>query len=185
MTDGKNPLRAGLPQDWAREFNEFLNAPPLAPSARVNEAILGAVHRDLNPSLLKVFTQATLIQVVVGFSTLLFCPQFGIHIGDGMGLMAIFMRFGETACMAACGAVFLGSSSLVMALTLRAEVLRQIRRHRALQLALMLTLSFGAFICFGEVAVGGLTMAWVMGAALGGFATLELGWLVRRLARAA
>src|SRR5687767_13844138 len=115
------------PQEWNKEFKDFVSASELDPPKGVSSTILSKVHEDLNPLAYKVFSKLTLVHIIVGTITLLFCPQFGINILPGMGLMGLFMKFGDTVCMMACGAVFLGSSALIASLILRPEEVKVIR----------------------------------------------------------
>jgi hypothetical protein len=162
-----------------KQFSEFLASSEVRPPEVLTEKISGIVRQDLNPAAWRVFTKQGAIQLLVGALVLLFCPQFGINLFPGMGLMALFMRFGEIGCMVGCGSVFLGASSLLGSLVLRPEELKVIRKSRFLQLGTMTLLSGGVFVCLGGEMVVGLGVAWVLGGLLGGIATLELGWRAR------
>jgi len=167
------------PAEWANEFQSFLSAECEKPPENLSTKIFASIHADLNPDATKVFGKMALIHLIVGTITLLFCPQFGINILPGMGLMSHFMRFGETACMMGCGAIFLGMSTLAASFILGPQEIKVIRRNRLLQVSLLATLSIGVFICFGASTIVSLAIAWLVGSTLGGLATLELGWLVR------
>lgn len=167
------------PQEWAKEFQEFTQAQEIAPPTKVTERILAHVDLALNPAWWSVLSKLALIQVIVGAVTLLFCPQFGINLGGGAGLMGVFMRWGEEACMLGCGAVFLGTSALVSSLVLRPEEVKVIRRTELLQFSILGLLSIAVFIFAGATAIGTLALFWLVGSILGGLTTLELGWLVR------
>ncbi len=166
-------------QDWARDFECFASVEERVPPLHVSAKVFDAVHHDLNPEASWVFAKLGLIQLLVGALVLAMCPQFGISIFPGMGLMTLFMRYGETACMLGCGSVFLGASSLLGSLILRPGEIRVIRRSRLLQLGVMATLSSGVFACLGGEMMVTLGVAWVAGSLLGGLGSLELGWLVR------
>lgn len=166
-------------QEWMQEFQEFMSIEPTDPHERLSQQILSRVHSDLNPPVLKVFLKLSLIHAVVGATTLLFCPQFGVNLLGGMGLMTLFMKWGEQACMLGCGAVFMGTSLLVASFVLRAEEVRVIRKTELLQVAALGLLSFGVFLCAGLVAVFGLSFFWLLGSLIGGLVTLEAGWALR------
>jgi hypothetical protein len=121
------------PQEWIEEFQEFMGAEQAQVPKAVSDSILARVHNDLNLSSWLVFAKVSAIHAVMGFITLLFCPQFGLGFTDGMGLMALFMRFGDQACMVGCGAVFMGGSLLTASLVLRNEEIRVIRKTEATQ----------------------------------------------------
>jgi hypothetical protein len=168
------------PQEWAQEFSEFVSSETMQPPKNLSESVLSKIHADLNPSYWLVFAKLSGIHAVMGFITLLFCPQFGLGITDGMGLMGLFMRFGDQACMLGCGAVFMGGSALTASLLLRAEEVRAIRRTEVLQISVLALLSMGVFICTGAGVVASLGAFWVLGSVIGGLGTFELGWAVRR-----
>lgn len=168
------------PREWIEEFQEFMGAHEAQVPQALSDSILSRVHKDLNPSSWLVFAKVSAIHAVMGFVTLLFCPQFGLGFTDGMGLMALFMRFGEQACMVGCGAVFMGGSLLTASLVLRHEELRVIRKTELLQVSTLALLSMGVFICTGVGVVASLSGFWVLGSILGGLGTFELGWAVRR-----
>jgi hypothetical protein len=94
--------------------------------------------------------------------------------------MSFFMRYGDVACQIACGALFLGLSILVASFFLRPEEVKVIRKNRLTQIAALLGLSLGAFVCAGGDVLSSLTLAWVFGALGASLISLELGWVVRR-----
>lgn len=168
------------PQEWIEEFQEFMGADQAQVPKAVSDSILARVNSDLNPSSWLVFAKVSAIHAVMGFITLLFCPQFGLGFTDGMGLMALFMRFGDQACMVGCGAVFMGGSLLTASIVLRSEELRVIRGTEILQVSTLALLSMGVFICAGVGVVASLGAFWVLGSILGGLGTFELGLALRR-----
>ncbi|MBY0472137.1 hypothetical protein K2X30_13300 [bacterium] len=168
------------PQEWTQEFQEFMGADEAQVPKAVSDSILARVHKDLNPSSWLVFTKLSAIHTVMGFIMLLFCPQFGLGFTNDMGLMALFMRFGDQACMLGCGAVFMSGSALTASLVLRSEEIRVIRKTELLQISSLALLSMGVFICAGVGVVASLGAFWILGSILGGLGTFELGWALRR-----
>ncbi len=162
------------------ELREFVQAVPVAPSQGLSDSILSRVHRDLHPSFLALFLKLSAIHAIVGGVTLAFCPQFGLGLTAGMGLMGFFMRWGEQACMVGCGAVFMGGSLLIASLVLRPEEVRAIRKTELLQVGMLALLSIGSFVCTGAAVVVSLGLFWILGSIVGGLGTLELGWAFRR-----
>lgn len=171
------------PTSWSKEFNIFLSSSEARPTLQLSSEILEKVRLDLNPSSWKVLSKMSLIHFFIGSVIILFCPQFGITLFPGMGLMSLFMRFGEVACMVGCGAVFLGSSSLVAGLSLRPEEIKVIRKNKWLQLSILATLSAGVLICLGTKILATLWVAWILGSLGGGIASLELAWFLRSWAK--
>ncbi|MEO5969938.1 MAG: hypothetical protein ABIQ95_08420 [Bdellovibrionia bacterium] len=168
------------PQEWAQEFEEFTVSNEVQPPAHLSTQILSQIQRDLKPSPWQVFFKLVGIHGLVGTITLLFCPQFGFSPLSDVGLMNIFMPFGKYGCMLGCGAVYVGSSAFVASFLLKPEEIKVLRRTEGLQVPFLGLLSVAVFICFGATIVFELTVMWFLGTILGGLATLELGWLVRR-----
>lgn len=166
-------------KEWATEFQAFMSAEAVEPPSALSSEIVAKVHADLHPPVASVFSKMAAIHFVVGTLMLFICPQFGIALFDGMGLMSLFMHYGEMVCSVACGAVFLGSSAFTASLLLRPEEINVIRRTKFLQLWILAMLSIGVFISLGATIVMTLGIAWVIGSVIGGFTTLELGWLIR------
>src|SRR4051812_13051299 len=106
------------------DYQEFAEMKAVIPAPALTETILSQVERDLNPPLIKTLSKVFLMHAVAGGITLLFCPQFGVNLGGGMGLMALFIRIGEPQCMLGCGAVFMGAGALASGLFLRKAELR-------------------------------------------------------------
>lgn len=169
--------------NWTKEFSKFLETDPVAVPNEIGAPVLHQVEQDLNPSPWRVFRKAGLIQVVMGFITLLFCPQFGLSLTGIHGIMHVFMRYGDTACMFGCGLLFAGSSLLVSSIALSPDEVRAFRKHRTLQFALLGLLTMGTFLCLGAEVWETLTLVWLAGYFLGGIASLELGWMARRWIR--
>lgn len=170
-----------IQSEWVKDFQEFLAVDALeAPSALSNK-ILSTVSDLLNPSPFMVFGKLSLIHFIVGFMTLLFCPQFGLSLTSSMGLMHYLMQFGKEVGMLGCGAFFIGTSLFAAAMILKPEEINVLRRGKLIQLASLSTLSFGAFIAFGAEIVIGLGLIWVLGAILGGAASLEIGNWFRKV----
>jgi hypothetical protein len=167
------------PSDWHKDFQDFQSVGAVSPPSHVSREIFLKVHDDLNPSPWIVFSKVALLHALMGSVTLLFCPQFGISLFGGMGLMGIFMRYGEQGCMLGCGAVFLGGSALAASLLLKTEEVRVLRKTEILQIAVLGLLSLGVFICMGVGVVFEMLLFWLLGSILGGILTFEIGWRIR------
>ena len=168
------------PQEWAQEFREFLTIEPVQPKAELSQKILSRVQTDLNPSAWMVFPKIALIHAFVGALSLLLCPQFGVSPNDSMGVMAVFMKYGEHVCMLACGGVFLGGSALAASLILRPEEIRTLRRTELFQFFILSLLSVAVFLCTGATVVSSMMVIWLAGSVLGALTSLELGWFLRK-----
>ncbi|HLB58639.1 MAG TPA: hypothetical protein VJL87_00955 [Bdellovibrionota bacterium] len=166
--------------NWTTEFVEFVSTPSIEPPTRISEDVFTHVKQALNPSPFKVFIKISLIHLIMGTLTLLFCPQFGVSPFKGIGLMAIFMHLGPIGCMISCGALFLGTSMLTASLILRPEEIKILRKGTIFHLLVLSLFSMAILICArAEIALG-LGTAWLLGSTLGGTSTFEIGWMIRR-----
>lgn len=157
-------------RDWKEEFESFLNAGEVQPPAHVTEAILTFVHRDLNPSVWLVLSKLAALQAVLGGISLMICSQFGVGSGQ---LIHVFARLGDNACMALCGALFLGLGSVAAGLLMSAPEVRLIRKSGYLPILLMGIMALGIFFGFGAEIVVGLAFVWLLGGFIAGMLAIE------------
>ncbi|HEY8278466.1 MAG TPA: hypothetical protein VIH99_02505 [Bdellovibrionota bacterium] len=162
------------------ELQEFLEAERLSPPVVLSEAVRSKIFVKLQPPFWQVLGKLAFIQTLAGALSLAYCPQFGMAFSRSHGLMHYLMQYGKSVCMLGCGALFVGVSLLAASLVLRPEEVRALRERRLLQITATVGLSLGAFVCFGAEVMEAMTLAWALGATLGGMATLELGWSIRR-----
>lgn len=168
------------------DLDGFLKEEGSQPPASISEGIMSRVRQDLNPSPWTTFAKLAAIHFFVGLFTLSLCPQFGVRtFGTGMGLMHYFMALGDVGCGIACGFLFIGASVLLASLFLSPDQVRVIRKHRMLELGALTLLSLGFFIMMSAEIVLGFALAWLIGSIVGGLATLEAGWFLRKRALAA
>ena len=64
----------------SEEFVEFVSASEMAPPAKIKDAVLARIHRDLNPTNQGVFLKMLGIHAVVSLFSLSICSQFGIRV---------------------------------------------------------------------------------------------------------
>lgn len=161
------------------DFDEFLKSFEIAPPKNISEKILSKIRADLNPSSLTIFRKLSLIQFVTGLVTLLFCPQLGIGLTSGMGLMGVLMRYGENLCMAGCGAVFLSGSAMASVILLRPEEIKALKKNVGLQFPILALATLGIFICLGAPVISMLGLSWFIGSVIGGILSFEVGQRLR------
>ena len=166
--------------NWERDFSEFLAAEPARVPSELSQSVVDRISSALRPSALRVFGKMSAIHLLTGLATLAYCPQFGISFFSSMGLMAYLMRFGNTVCMLACGALFTSLSLFLASLLLRPEEVRILKQNEFVQLGFLSTLSLGAFIIAGADVGVAFAAPWLLGAFLGGLLLLEVGWNLRR-----
>ena len=159
------------PKEWAEDFKLFMSAPEVSPPIHVREEIFSFVRRDLNPNLWFVFSKLAGIHVIVGSLSLLLCSQFGMGRGDAV--MNAFMGYGMNVCMAFCGALFLGLTTLVAGFILSNSEIKKMRRTGYSLIPLLGLASLIVFFCFGADIVLGFALAWLLGATIAGVLVTE------------
>src|SRR6478736_6653208 len=92
--------------NWADEFKSFLETDEVQLPLAITVAVQEYVHNDLHPKLSDILIKLSSLHVVVGSMSLFLCTQFGM--GRSGGLAHVFMKWGDLACTAACGSLFLG-----------------------------------------------------------------------------
>ena len=162
-------------EELRKEFLEFIEAEEIDPPMAVSEKIHKAVDKELNPFLWKVFLKFGLVQTVASFMTLLFCPQFELDLGlvkhNDAHLRALL---GDAGYMALCGAIFLGSGSLMASILLRVEELRTIKKSDYIYLFIASALALVIFRQLGTPTVPASYAAWFAGAFGGSAAVFEI-----------
>ena len=161
-------------------MKEFDSIEAQTPPPHVNQTILARIKTRLHPSPRLVFGKLLAVHAATAVFTLSICPQFGIRLlGDGAGLMSLFMSFGTAGCSIACGFFFLAASMLVSAVLLRTEELRVAREWRVTQSGALVLASI-ALLVLARAEPELLEAAlWSGGAIAGALIMLELGWRVR------
>lgn len=161
-------------------YEDFKGTKAIRPSSELSEKVLSQVYQDFHPNPWKIFSKLSLIHFGVGLLTLSICPQFNVQLlGDGMGLMEVFMGLGPYGCMIACGSFFLGMSVLTASLLFRPEELRQLKKNGFLQISALILVSFGIFIMARADIVFGFAIAWAFGSLMTSLAILEITFAFR------
>lgn len=169
--------------DYKNDYGNFIQCKAVNPPEKLSLNITQDICRRLNPSTWLVFFKLAAIHVACGTISLLACPQFGLSLTHGPNLMAIFMPFGLIACSLFCGAFFVSLSFIAAGAILKPEEVIVLRKSRILQLALITTLSLGAFVCLGAQVIELMSAVWIAGSLLGAILSIEATWAIRKLAR--
>ena len=165
---------------WIDDFRDFLEVDNTPPPNSLAKKIDDTVYADLHPSFYRVIIKQLLILVFATPLILLFCPQFGLSFGSHpIFPMSIFMSFGRTGCMVACGALFMGTVVTISLISFRPEEVRMIRESRFLYYSLLSVTSLGAFVCAGADVFLELGVAWFVGATAIALTIYEANYQVR------
>jgi len=162
-------------KEWLEDFKDFVGTKEAAVPKEVSDKILNRIHRELNPSAWIVFLKLLGIHSVVGTLSLAVCDQFGINpFNTSLSLSQYFMRFGHNTCMVLCGFLFLGLTGIFCQLVLRQEELSVLKKNVLIQVFFLSVLSLVSFIAFGSEIVIGTFALWLIGALLGGVASIRI-----------
>jgi len=139
------------------------SVPPF--QSRLRSSIL----KELDPSWMRIASKVLGVHVFASLITLSLCRQFGVRIFfDGPGLMESFMKLGYLGCMAACGALYVGATFLLIPLLLTYDESRKFQKHLYLQPLLVGGISLAFLGGVGEIfslSVGAIWLAsgWLSG----------------------
>lgn len=151
------------------------------PDENIKQKIFRKVKRDLNPSGMEVFTKLSITHFFVAILTLTVCPQFRFRlIGEGEGLLNVFMNFGEHGCMMACGSFFIGTSIFVAGLIFSNAELRVLRSEKWIFVAMIVFLSLGFFLMLKPSIVFYFSTFWAIGSLFTGVSLIETFWFIRK-----
>jgi len=165
---------------FVREFTHFLAGEPAAVPPELSHRVEERVESVLHPSPWQVLTKFAGIVFSVGVLTLTLCPQFGVGFARESGLFEYFMTFGQYGCRFFCGAFFFGSGLLLSALVMREEDIKIIRRRRVLKIAGLASVALAGFVAAGGAVFSGAALFWLLGAVVGGIASFETGYFLKR-----
>lgn len=170
-------------KEWQSEFNSFMEGESTVPPIRVKELVQGQIFRELNPAPWLINLKMVMVMLVTLPLNLFLCPQFGMGFLEASGfrsvVMPYIMIFGIYGCMALCGAIFIGTTTLIASFMFRPEDVRTIRNQKLLQFTFLSLLALGSFVCFGADVFFSTGAVWLFGAILGGVASLEVGWRLK------
>lgn len=155
-----------------RNFVKFLNAKPVAPNRRLDDAILQMVEKDLCLPVWKIYAKMLFISVSTGLMSITVCPQFGI--GQETYIFQSVHAIGSDIVLYLfCGIFFVTVGASVSAAVLKRSEIQAISQ---LKYAFFLGYSFVCFtlfILFGKDAFVISSLFWVLGAILGNILGFE------------
>ena len=162
-------------KEWLEDFKDFVATKEIAVPEDVSRRILSRVHRDLNPSSWLVFLKLLGIHSVVGTLSLAICDQFGMSpFNTNFSLTQYFMKFGHSFCMMLCGFLFLGLTGVFCQTVLRQEEFLVLKKNAVIQVFFISALSLVSFVAFGREFVFGAFLLWILGALIGGIASIRI-----------
>jgi hypothetical protein len=160
--------KTDLEQVMLREFAEFIEAELIAPSKKVDEAVLREVAKDLCPAAWKVFTKLTLVEVAAGLFTLAFCPQFGLGVAThNPFLHELPAGISPAVFYFICGMLFVSLGAALGGLVLKRQEIRAVSPTRNRYFVGYSLLAYVVLVALGPEVFVASSLTWVVGALLG------------------
>lgn len=164
-------------QALLKEFAEFIDAKPTAPGEPADEAILRMVGKDLRPTLWKVYTKFTLVEVTTGLLTLTICPQFGLGFGQhNEFLHALHVAASPVIFYLLCGLFFVILGAALGGFVLNRDEIRSFCNNDNWYFAGYSILTYLTLVALGAEVFVLSSLTWMLGAMLGnlfGFGTVS------------
>ncbi len=163
------------------DFNDFQKNNTSAPPLELTVSVLKMVRDDLQPSFKIVISKLIVTQLILGFITLLFCPQFNLSLTSNLGLFHyLHNSFGSNVCMVMCGGIFMGFGAFFVSSVLSESEIKLIRSKSLILYLALSIFVLPIFMIFGADIYKELTYFWVVGATFCGFFMFDLGLKVKR-----
>lgn len=163
-------------------YKEF-SSPPESTAPKIT---YDKTYADLNhliqPPMSLVGTKLLTAHLFVSTITLSLCSQFGLKfLGLRFNLYDVFMVFGHEVCMTLCGALFLGTTYLLLPWVFSKEELLKLKKHLVPSALGLIGLSLLVFALFDSHMTPMSVGLWVLGAMIGAYACLRAGAKIRWL----
>ena len=174
-------MKANDPKKRNEEYSEFLSGDTREVPRELSERVIARVYELLYPSAWLVFGKILAIHLAVGFLSLSVCHQFGMNpFGTERSLDDWFMtKLGHSACMIACGVLFVSLTVVSASFLLTIEELKVMRRTEFVQIFALGLVSLTGFRLLGAELALTFAGLWLLGALIGGAAATEIGCLIR------
>jgi len=163
---------------WEKEFSDFMDAKPLAPSPYLSENIKTEIRKYQIVLKWIIFLKFASIQVAFSTLTLFLCPQFEIGFTSHDHLAALVHHQG-IGFMAVCGAFFLSGGVLLATIFLTIYEIKIIEKSEwiyfpaAALIALLIFYFFGTNLKWIEV------LPWFLGGAAGSIICFEITKMIK------
>ena len=157
------------------EFVEFIESNQVAPSQVSDKAVMHMVSHDLHPGPLKVYGKFALIQTFSSLLTLTVCPQFGVGFGrHNEFLHSLHETTPPVVFYLLCGVFFVLLGAVVSGLILNSPELKALGNIKFAWFAIFGVLAYLVLVALGSEGFVASSLAWIVGAFLGGLFGFEL-----------
>jgi len=103
-----------------KDFLEFMTSHELPPSI-LNSVIKKDIFFTLNKGI--ILTKFMMLETLGALFSLSFCPQFGIGFNKGHGITHVLKMYGDVACAAFCGSLFLVTGTVLASMVMKEDEL--------------------------------------------------------------
>jgi len=146
-----------------KEFESFLRS-DTAPPSEMDRRVLTEIRSKLNPSLAKAVSKLFLFNTVGSVAALALCPQYGLSLTGGMGLMPFFMQIHPVFCFFVCGFLWMVGGQVLANLFITWDERRVLSHYYWGAGFSFILFSILAFACFGSLTLDLWLLTWVLGA---------------------
>lgn len=161
-------------QEIFKEFVKFIEVDPVAPSIKIDKAVVEMVAKDLQVGLCKVFGKLTLIAVASGLLTLTVCPQFGLGAGrHNEFLHALHAATPPFVFYLLCGLFFVLLGAVLSGLVLSQTEIRTLGNRKYAYLGGYSVIAYLILMGLGAEAFVAGSLFWMLGALLGNLLGFE------------
>ena len=155
-------------QQILREFIEFVEVDPAAPSQKADKTVLAMVAKDLQPALRTIFGKLTLIEVACGLSTLAICPQFGLGVGKHNEFIhTLHAATPPVVFYLLCGLFFVSIGAVLSGLILSQTEIRALGNSKYSYFFGYSVIAYLILVGLGAEAFVAGSLFWISGALLG------------------
>lgn len=159
------------------DYRDFVAYEDRLPLEHTQSAILDYVKADLHPSPIVIFGKLLIVQVVMGLLTLLFCPQFGFSLPNGIEMFHyIHHNYGESVCMVICGAIFMAPGAVFASYILKT---REVQKIRAAGSLYHIAIAAVAIFILGANIFSQPALFWLIGASMAAMTMFDVNLALR------
>lgn len=155
-------------EQYQSDFFDFITSKQVMPSASLDAKVISMIENSLAPSRRYVFAKLTLVEAILGITTLYFCPQFGLSInGNNDFFHNLHTQINFYSFYIICGLLFVSLGSAVSALLLTKEEKSQIKKSKYLYYIFFAVTAYLVFYLLASEALLTAALPWILGAILG------------------
>lgn len=151
-----------------------------SPDSNITHSLLERMRSDLNPPHQVIFRKLIALQLIMGFITIFFCPQFKMSYTNNYQLFHYFHdNFGPRICMTICGLILIGSTAIMCTLLMNKQELQKLNTSPLLYFTSISILALAFFLILGAKFYLVMVSYWLLGAIIGSYVVFKTSYLLR------